>query len=528
MCFIKAHRESDRAPKRELYSSRTDLRLCLRLMLSPKTQYNLKNAKEYFEEHLCIGDYYSEGEHISGKWIGKGAERLGLHGQAGRDEFLRLCENLHPQSGELLTQRKKTTRLMLDEEGNDVESANRRVFYDFTISPPKDVSILALLGGDHRIVAAHDQAVQSAVSELEQFAATRVRRAGGSTDRGTGNIVGAVFQHDTSRSLDPHLHSHCIFFNATYDVVEDRWKALQNYEMLRAQKFVENVYYHELARALGQCGYQVENRTCGDFVIRGVSDELRNTFSKRHAEIDQKTRDLLAREPEMAAGNVADIREHIAHNERSRKIRDITGETLSELWKGQLTKSEGLAVANLVADAQKARRALKQASADGSLAWAEDHLFERKSVVREHELWRYALEHARGCELDVSALKQESARRPYIRDLDDPCKVTTRETMGREWDVLQLAKSGIGKCEPLNADRSGARRRPAQSRSLDSELARFPHPVPRWSGNGQELRFAGSMAGIANRWPFHLRDRAPTPTGDFLGAGWPRRSSNRQ
>ena len=29
--------------------------------MAAKTQYNLKNAKEYFEEHLCVGDYYTEG-----------------------------------------------------------------------------------------------------------------------------------------------------------------------------------------------------------------------------------------------------------------------------------------------------------------------------------------------------------------------------------------------------------------------------------------------------------------------------------
>jgi hypothetical protein len=62
----------------------------------------------------------------------------------------------------------------------------------------------------------------------------------------------------------------------------------------------------------------------------------------------------------------------------------------------------------------------------------EDHLFDRKSVVREHELSRHALEHLRGSELDVSALKEASATRDYIRDQDDPRKVTTRETMGRE------------------------------------------------------------------------------------------------
>ena len=420
-------------------------------MLSPKTQYNLKNAKEYFEEHLCVGDYYSEGEHISGQWIGNGASRLGLRGHVKRDEFLRLCENLHPQSGELLTQRQKTTRWMLDERGEECETANRRVFYDFTISPPKDVSILALLGADHRIAAAHDRAIGSAIAELEQFAATRVRSAGSFADRQTGNIVGAIFRHDTSRALDPHLHSHCILFNATHDAAEGRWKALQNYEMLAAQKYVENVYYHELARELRRFGYEIENQPRGDFIIRGLPQELREKFSKRHLEIDEKTRELLEREPGKAAANVAAIRENIAHNERSRKIRDIGAGRLKELWEGQLSAGERRAVKSIITRAQESPTVFHQAGAAESLAWAEDHLFDRKSVVREHELWRHALEHSRGCELDVSALKETSATRDYIRDRDDPRKVTTRETMEREWDVLQRAKDGIGKFEPLNA-----------------------------------------------------------------------------
>ena len=34
-------------------------------------------------------------------------------------------------------------------------------------------------------------------------------------------------------------------------------------------------------------------------------------------------------------------------------------------------------------------------TAEQAVAWAEEHLFDRRSVVREHELWRHALEHAR-------------------------------------------------------------------------------------------------------------------------------------
>ena len=46
---------------------------------------------------------------------------------------------------------------------------------------------------------------------------------------------------------------------------EGRWKALQNYQMLGAQKFVENVYYHELARQLARFGYVDRESGAGRF-----------------------------------------------------------------------------------------------------------------------------------------------------------------------------------------------------------------------------------------------------------------------
>jgi hypothetical protein len=75
-------------------------------VLSPKTQTNLKNAKGYFEEHLSVGDYYAENERVGGEWVGEGAALLGLSGKVMRAEFLALCENQHPKSGEQLTQRR--------------------------------------------------------------------------------------------------------------------------------------------------------------------------------------------------------------------------------------------------------------------------------------------------------------------------------------------------------------------------------------------------------------------------------------
>jgi conjugative relaxase-like TrwC/TraI family protein len=115
-------------------------------MLATKAQFSLSNAEEYFKEHLQIGDYYMEGRHVMGQWIGQGAESLGLSGVTHTDEFLNLCRNLHPTTGERLTQRHNETRMEMEKDGSTHKVANRRVFFDYTFSPPKSVSIAALVG----------------------------------------------------------------------------------------------------------------------------------------------------------------------------------------------------------------------------------------------------------------------------------------------------------------------------------------------------------------------------------------------
>lgn len=408
-------------------------------MLSPKTQTNLKNAKGYFEEHLSVGDYYTENECVRGEWAGEGAKMLGLAGVVTRDEFLALCDNLHPKSGEQLTQRRNTIR-----RAEDGEAANRRVFYDFTFSPPKSVSVAALVGSDRRIVIAHNEAVKIALAELERFAATRIRGAKRNVDRRTGNIVAALFEHETSRALDPHLHTHCIVFNATHDPEERRWKALQNYEMLGAQKYAENVYYHELARALRTFGYTITNSARGDFELAEIPRDICQRFSKRHHEIDEKTREFLASHPDKLRGNQNAIREHIAHKERARKSETVASGLLRKLWEGQVTPEELAALH----ERRVARSAIERSpSAESALSWAEAHLFERRSVVREHELWRHALEAIRGSSVGLPDIKQLSRSRDYLRGDND--KVAHREMLAREWEIVRAAADGIGMHSPL-------------------------------------------------------------------------------
>jgi conjugative relaxase-like TrwC/TraI family protein len=416
-------------------------------MLGSKTQYSLKNAESYFREHLKVGDYYMEGRTVTGEWIGDGAKKLNLSGVTNEKDFIHLCRNVNPQTGEQLTPRMNGKRTSMDKNGVAHEYANRRVFFDFTISPPKSVSIAALVGNDKRIIEAHDKAVLLAMSQFEVFAATRVRLDGQYDYRRTFNLVGAVFRHDTSRALDPHLHSHCILLNATYDAKENRWKALETCEMFPAQKFIENVYYHELVRSLQKFGYRVQNNPRGDFEIEGVSFELIERFSKRRREIDEKTRELLEREPDKANQNIKVIRANIAHKERARKIKDVGIVKLQSIWNKQLSWGEWWQVKHL-AQGQSPEVAPRVTAAE-AIEWAENHLFERRSVVHIHELWRHALEHARGQNISISDIQNESRKRGHIHNAKYPAQITTREVLEREAKIVTLAQHRMGDHKPL-------------------------------------------------------------------------------
>jgi len=153
-------------------------------MFTAVAQKDLADAEKYFDEHLAQNDYYAAGEIRPGRWIGAGAERLGLKQHVSREQFHALCENRDPQTDERLTRRLNA-------------KDQRRVFFDFTCSAPKSVSVLAVTLDDQRLVVAHEAAARLAFRELETFAATRVRKGGLQQNRSTGNLVAAAFTHTT-------------------------------------------------------------------------------------------------------------------------------------------------------------------------------------------------------------------------------------------------------------------------------------------------------------------------------------------
>src|SRR5512146_2340299 len=247
----------------------------------------MSDGSGYSERHLQHSDYYAEGERITGTWQGRGAELLGLSGEVESEQFEALRQGLDPNTGEFLRQRHSADRIGTD---GTVQSRGRDL-YDFTISAPKSVSVMAKVGGDERLIEAHRKAVDETLKELELQAASRVRKDGANDDRTTGNLVLAVYHHDTSRELDPQLHTHAVAANLTYDGTEARWKALQASGLYERRSYLTEVYRNALAREVGALGYEIENRrdVAGKdkgFEIAGVSQEILDNYSRRSAQRD--------------------------------------------------------------------------------------------------------------------------------------------------------------------------------------------------------------------------------------------------
>src|SRR4029450_2416659 len=117
----------------------------------------IKDGSTYLSSHLTANDYYCENEHVTGGWVGKGAERLGLLGDSiGKDDaaFEALRRNRSPDGSSRLTPRRADGGIR---------------FFDFQCSAQKSISIMAVTLDDQRFYAAHDRAAAKAFAELELF-----------------------------------------------------------------------------------------------------------------------------------------------------------------------------------------------------------------------------------------------------------------------------------------------------------------------------------------------------------------------
>jgi conjugative relaxase-like TrwC/TraI family protein len=101
-----------------------------------------------------------------------------------------------------------------------------------------------------------------------------------------------VYHHDTSRDLDPQLHTHAVAGNLKYDGTEGRWKALQAADIYAQRAYLTEVYRNTLANQVRALGYDVDNRYDArgrdlGFETGGVSQDPVRTYSQRSQQRDQ-------------------------------------------------------------------------------------------------------------------------------------------------------------------------------------------------------------------------------------------------
>ena len=392
------------------------------------------HAKSYFSDALSKSDYYASDQELAGFWQGRLAARLGLSGATLKEDFFSLCENRDPLTGDQLT---------------PVYRENRRTGYDINFHCPKSVSILHVFAGDDHILNAFRNSVTETMNLIEADAQTRVRRGGVYDDRVTGELLWGHFTHQTARPVegylpDPHLHSHCFVFNATWDDVEQRTKAGQFHDIKQKMPCYQAYFHLVLSRRMIDLGYQVR-RTEKSFEIVGVPEKVLGLFSKRTDEIGRIAK-------EKGITDAVELAE-LGARTRSKKQKGVSMGELTEAWRTQVTA--------LGEDGQESRtvRYSREKQPEGPTAQqcidhAVKHCFERASVVPDRQLLEAAYRHGIGSRLatpeDIQKAFREDSRIIHVREYNR-ILCTTKEVLSEEKRMVDLARLGQGRMKPLYA-----------------------------------------------------------------------------
>jgi conjugative relaxase-like TrwC/TraI family protein len=412
--------------------------------------------QDYHKQEFTSPDqsYWSQGQQVVGQWQGQLAEKYGLSGAVGAEEFQRLAEGQHPQTGEQLVQHRQSFEY-INPDGKTVKSVEHRAGWDATFSPAKSVSLTALVGGDERIRGAHSEAVTVALSELERY--TQARLGGNRSAEMTGQFVVAKFEHDTARPVDgyaaPQLHTHAVIFNVT-EREDGTTRALQERSFFDSQQFATAVYQSELTFRLRQMGYEIEAGRSGAPEIKGYSLEYLDASSLR--------RDQIRGHMEQRGISGHEAAEIAAHATRDEKLVQSPAEVRAAHRK--LAAEFGNQPEKVVAAARE--RSLSQAIADRpekvtmtaqeAVTFARERSFEREAVIDERALFRDALRRGMG-ETTYAEVRASFERRHAVGEFqlvpgqkhDSGRQFTTTETIRAEKEVLRQMQQGQGRGEQI-------------------------------------------------------------------------------
>ncbi len=233
-------------------------------------------------------EYYTAGEEPDGVWFNPN-DLLGLTDAKNIDSkaFHRLYNGFDPQTGNKLTQ--------------NAGSDNRSPGLDITFSADKSVSALWAIADAPlrtKLEEAHNAASRMALQEiyLKECSYTRTRVGGRDGDIHVipAKMLGAMFQHGTSRAGDPQLHTHCVLFNAVQTDQDGVWRALHQRPLYLWIKAAGACYRSYLASNLAELGIKMERYGKDNAYVRiqNMPKDLEQDWSKRTADILQAASQL--------------------------------------------------------------------------------------------------------------------------------------------------------------------------------------------------------------------------------------------
>src|SRR5580692_7413104 len=282
-------------------------------MLTISKPLSAGQAQTYHQMEFTAKEqnYWSQRGVTAGEWQGRLAEQFGLAETVSAEDFAKLSQGQHPQTGEQLV-RQRASYEYQDADGKRIKTMEHRAGWDATFSAPKSVSLTALVGGDERVREAHRESVRVALDQLEHY--TQARIGGNHPPETTGRFIAAKFEHDTARPVDgyvaPQLHTHAVVFNLT-ERENGQPRAIQPHSLFASQQFATAIYQSELTYRLRQLGYEIAVGRSGAPEIKGYTQEYLDASSPR----SQQIREYLERTGR-AGKEAAEI---AAHSTRDRK-----------------------------------------------------------------------------------------------------------------------------------------------------------------------------------------------------------------
>jgi len=421
-------------------------------MLTISKPLSAGQAQSYHQKEFTSKEqnYWSQRGVVAGEWQGRLAAPLGLAGAVSAEDFAKLSQGQHPETGEQLV-RQRASYQYQDAEGKTIRTMEHRSGWDATFSAPKSVSLTALVGGDDRVREAHRESVRIALEQLEHF--TQARIGGNHPPETTGKFVVAKFEHDTARPVDgyvaPQLHTHAVIFNIT-ERKDGQPRAIQPQSLFDSQQFATAVYQSELTFRLRQLGYEITVGRSGAPEVKGYSQEYLDASSPR----SQQIREYLERTGRQGK----EAAEIAAHSTRDKKEIHSPGEVMAAHRK--LAAGFGNQADAVVRAAhERAQHQEKPANSFDrvreSLTFSRDKNFEREAVVDERALIRDGLRRGMGDVTYSQVRGNLDARiasgefRGVERASMPGRQFTTAKTIAAEHEIVSRMREGRNQAEPV-------------------------------------------------------------------------------